>query len=146
MVARSFSKAYGLAGLRLGWMHAAETVIDAINRIRAPFNTSTLAQEAGIAAINDLAFVDSTVAHTHKWRKKLEDNLDAYNIQYIPCYTNFVLVYLPDRATEFYHTLGRNGIIERPMTMYKLVDHLRISVGTAEAMTALFNQMQIFIK
>lgn len=146
VVTRSFSKAYGLAGIRLGWMHAAETVIDAVNRIRAPFNTSTLSQYAGIAALNDLEFVDNAIAHTHEWRKKLEITLHTNSISYIPCYTNFITIHLPDHATEFYHTLGRNGIIVRPMTMYKLTDHLRISVGTEEAMTELFKQIQLFNK
>ena len=144
VVTRSFSKAYGLAGVRLGWMHAADTVIDAVNRIRAPFNTSTLAQYAGIAALSDLAFVDNTIAHTHKWRKKLEVVLDTSEISYTSCCTNFALVHIPGRAREFYHTLGQNGIIVRPMTMYKLTDHVRISIGTAEAMTALFKQIQLF--
>lgn len=133
VVARSFSKAYGLAGIRLGWMHAADTVIDAVNRIRAPFNTSTLAQHAGISALNDLEFVDKTVAHTHEWRQKLNMVLHTSNISFIPCCTNFTLVCFPDRATEFYHSLGRNGTIVRPMTMYKLTDYLRISVGTEES-------------
>ncbi|MDP4724821.1 MAG: aminotransferase class I/II-fold pyridoxal phosphate-dependent enzyme [Alphaproteobacteria bacterium] len=146
VVARSFSKAYGLAGVRLGWMHAAETVIDAVNRIRAPFNTSTLAQYAGIAALGDLEFVYNAIAHTHEWRKKLDTVLCENNMSYIPCCTNFTLVHLPGRATELYHTLGKNGIIVRPMTMYKLTDHLRISIGTAEAMTALFKQIQLFNK
>ncbi|MES2607418.1 MAG: histidinol-phosphate transaminase [Pseudomonadota bacterium] len=146
VVTRSFSKAYGLAGVRLGWMHAADTVIDAVNRIRAPFNTSSLAQHAGIAALNDLAFVDNTIVHTHEWRKKLEVALDTSGISYIPCCANFTLVHIPGRATEFYHTLGQNGIIVRPMTMYKLIDHLRISIGTDEAMMALLEQIYLFSK
>lgn len=146
VVTRSFSKAYGLAGLRLGWMHAAETVIDAVNRIRAPFNTSTLAQYSGIAALDDLGFVDHTVKHTHEWREKLNTILTSNKISYIPCHTNFTLIHLPDYATEFYHTLGRNGIIVRPMTMYKLTDYLRISIGTADAMLALFEQIQLLNK
>ena len=146
VVTRSFSKAYGLAGIRLGWMHASDAVIDAINRVRAPFNTSTVAQAAGIAALNDMAFVEKTIEHTHEWRKKLETALRESNIFFIPCCTNFVLIHLPGRATDFYHTLGRNGIIVRPMTMYKLDDHLRISIGTREAMQELLAQIQIFVK
>lgn len=146
VVTRSFSKAYGLAGLRLGWMHAAETVIDAVNRIRAPFNTSILAQHAGIAALNDLEFVDFTINHTHEWRKKLNDVLTTNKIAYIPCHTNFTLIHLPNNATSFYHNLGRNGIIVRPMTMYKLTDYLRISIGTTDAMSALFKQIHLLNK
>ena len=146
VITRSFSKAYGLAGLMLGWMHASEAVIDAINRIRAPFNTSTLAQLAGIASLNNLAFVEQTVTHAHEWREKLKKVLHSNQISYIPCYTNFMLIHLPGRASDFYHTLGRNGIIVRPMTMYKLTDYLRISVGTSEAMTLLFEQAQLFNK
>ncbi|MES2252253.1 MAG: histidinol-phosphate transaminase [Pseudomonadota bacterium] len=144
VVTRSFSKAYGLAGLRLGWMHASPTVIDAINRIRAPFNTSMLAQAAGVAALLDKTFVEKTVQHTHIWRRKLEDVLINANIEFIPSYTNFILIKLPGRAEDLYHTLGRNGIIVRPMTMYKLTDHLRISIGTQEAMTTLFEQINLF--
>ncbi len=143
VITRSFSKAYGLAGLRLGWLHAAPNIINMINRVRAPFNTSSLTQQAGIAALADHAFVEKTVIHTHHWRKKLEDTLTKANISFIPCSTNFTLIHAPEHdskrnATQLYHDLGRKGIIVRPMTMYQLPDYLRISIGTEKAMKALF--------
>ncbi len=142
VVTRSFSKAYGLAGLRLGWLHASTCIIDMINRVRAPFNTSSLAQHAGIAALTDHAFVERTITHTHSWRKKLEDTLTKANFAFIPCCTNFTLIHLPEHnskhsATQLYHDLGRKGIIVRPMIMYQLPEYLRISIGTTEAMEAL---------
>jgi len=144
VVTRSFSKAYGLAGLRLGWMHASPNVIDAINRIRAPFNTSVVAQAAGVAALLDTTFVAQTVHHTHIWRRKLEDVLINADIEFISSCTNFILAKLPGRAESLYNTLGRSGIIVRPMNMYKLTDYLRISIGTQNAMTSLFEQIKIF--
>lgn len=146
VITRSFSKAYGLAGLRLGWMHAALPVIDAINRIRAPFNTSRLAQEAGFVVLNDQNFIDKTVEYTHFWRKKLETLLSELNIDFIPCCTNFTLIHFPNRADLIYKHLGKKGLIVRPMTAYALPDYLRISIGNKDAMQHLFNEIYLLFK
>jgi histidinol-phosphate aminotransferase len=146
IVTRSFSKAYGLASLRLGWMHASDCVVDAINRIRPPFNVSAIAQSAGIASLNDFDFIDRTVGYTCIWLKKLEDVLNNNNIFFVPGSSNFVLVYLPDCSANFYLSLCQKGILVRPMTMYRMNDYLRISIGTEKAMIELFEEINIFKK
>ncbi|MDP3372270.1 MAG: histidinol-phosphate transaminase [Candidatus Paracaedibacteraceae bacterium] len=146
VVTRSFSKAYGLAGLRLGWMHASETIINSINHIRAPFNTSIIAQKAGITALNDPNFVKKTVNFTHLWRKKFEVILTEKKITFIPSCSNFVLIHLPNRANSFYKNLGENGFIVRPMTQYNLHDYLRISIGTENSMINIFKYFNSIYK
>lgn len=130
VVLRTFSKAYGMAGLRVGWAVVPEYVADRINRIRLPFNVNIPAQEAAIAALDDTDFVERTVALTRRGRAVVSAGLDALGLEYIAGQANFVLVRSPVGGPELYQRLLRQGVIVRPLQPYRMLDHVRISLGT----------------
>jgi len=130
---RTFSKIYGLSALRLGWMYAPRTVIDVINRIRAPFNVNAAAQAAGVAALQDTDFIDRAIAFNEEWMPRLERELGALGLTVHPSSANFVLVEFPDRpeqgAEKAYEYLLARGIIPRRLDNYGLPKCLRFSLG-----------------
>jgi len=136
VVTRTFSKIYGLAALRLGWLYGPPEVVDVLNRIRSPFNVSEAAQAAGVAALQDTAFVEAAVEHNERWRPWLESELAAIGLVVHPSAANFVLVSFGDSgvgiAKEAYEYLLENGVIGRRLDGYGLVEHLRFSIGLEE--------------
>ncbi|MBV9262362.1 MAG: histidinol-phosphate transaminase [Pseudolabrys sp.] len=132
---RTFSKIYGLAALRLGWMYAPASVIDAVNRIRGPFNVNGPAIEAGIAAIRDTAHVERSREHNTKWISWLTDEIGKLGLTVTPSAANFVLIHFKSEkaAADANAFLMKRGIIVRQVTAYKLPNCLRMSVGTEEA-------------
>jgi histidinol-phosphate aminotransferase len=134
VVTRTFSKAYGLAAVRLGWCYAPAGVADVLNRLRGPFNVTAPAQAAGIAAIGDQGFVDRVVAHNEEWRPWLETSLKDQGYEIVPSVTNFMLVKFHDEddANAAIVHLEKHGLLVRDMRAYGLGDHLRITVGTGE--------------
>ncbi len=137
VMARTFSKAYALAGLRLGWIYANPTILDAVNRIRPPFNTSSLVQKAGIAALQDKAWVEKTTSHNaicHPW---FEKEMTKLGLDMIPCYANFSMVNFGEKCADVYQYLGKSGVIVRPMGAYDLPTYLRISIGQTHEMEEL---------
>jgi histidinol-phosphate aminotransferase len=135
VMCRTFSKVYGLAALRLGWMYAPAHVVDAINRIRGPFNVNAAAQAAGIAAIGDTAHVEAGRAHNEKWLAWLLAEIRKLGLEVTPSVANFVLIQFPstkeaERADAF---LTERGLILRRVKAYKLPNALRMTVGTEEA-------------
>tara|TARA_B100000315_G_scaffold249999_1_gene282070 strand:- start:201 stop:1301 length:1101 start_codon:yes stop_codon:yes gene_type:complete len=136
IVTRTFSKIYGLAALRLGWLYGPPEVIEALNRIRCPFNANGAAQAAGIAALSDTAFVEAAVTHNEKWRPWLEMELEAIGLVAHPSIGNFVLVEFERSsgrsAKEVYEYLLRNGVVGRELSGYNLEDYLRFTVGLEE--------------
>lgn len=133
IVTRTFSKAYGLAGLRIGIGLAQAGVVEMLNRIRPPFNANRLAQAAACAALNDEAFIEKTVAVNREGVAKLEKAFDELGLTYLPTKTNFMMVKLPD-AAKVNGALLRAGIIVRGLRSYGLPDWLRISIGRPEEM------------
>ncbi len=136
VMTRTFSKIYGLSALRLGWLYAPPGVVDVLNRIRMPFNVNHAAQAAGIAALEDTAFVARAVAHNAEWRPWLEREMASLGLTVHPSAANFVLAEFPGRpgrdsaaANAF---LLRRGIIPRPLAGYGLPQCLRFSIGLAE--------------
>jgi len=129
---RTFSKAYGLAGLRLGWGYFSAAVVDALNRVREPFNINVPAQAAGIAALSDQDFVRRTVALARDGRAFLTQELEALDLTVYPSVTNFLLVKFGPRAEEIRLFLRDRGVFVRQMGAYGLPECLRISIGTAE--------------
>lgn len=129
VVLRTFSKIFGMAGLRLGAMLAAPTVIQAYNKMRKPFNVSGLAQAAGVAAMNDLSFVKKTQQITWTGLDYFYKELERLKIDYIPSQGNFVLLNTKTDANAVFEKLLRRGIILRPVGNYGLPNHLRMSVG-----------------
>src|SRR5207237_3822204 len=97
VMCRTFSKIYGLAALRLGWLYGPAHVVDALNRIRGPFNVNSPAIAAGIAAIEDAGHVEISVAHNARWLAWLTEEIGKLGLEVTPSVANFVLIHFPDR-------------------------------------------------
>jgi histidinol-phosphate aminotransferase len=132
VILRTMSKAYGLAGMRIGFALSHPEVADALNRIRPAFNVGNVAQAGAIAALADSAHVDQVALRTIAERERLQAGLTAAGIRYLPSAANFLLVEIGARALEVYEQLLRGGIIVRPTAGYGLAQHLRISIGLPE--------------
>lgn len=128
LVSRTFSKAYGLAGLRVGFAMAHPAIIDMLNRVRQPFNVSVPAQAAAIAALNDAAFLQRSFECNHEGLAQLARGVEALRLEYVPSYGNFILVKVGDAARINLELLKR-GVIVRPVAGDGLPEWLRISVG-----------------
>ncbi|MBY0281847.1 MAG: histidinol-phosphate transaminase [Alphaproteobacteria bacterium] len=144
VMARTFSKAYALAGLRLGWIYANPKTLDPVNRIRPPFNVTSLTQSAGIEALKDTAWVKKAMDHNAVWRPWFEKEIEKLGLTFIPCYANFSMVNFGDKVTDVYQFLGKNGIIVRPMGAYDLPTYLRITIGQAHEMEELVDLLNKF--
>ena len=132
VVTRTFSKAYGLAGLRVGYALAHPAVADVMNRIRQPFNVNSIALAAAAAALNDMEFVARSYAENLQGLRQLEEGAKKLGLEWIPSYGNFVTIRV-GRAGETYKRLLRRGVIVRPVGGgYQLPEHLRVTVGTAD--------------
>jgi histidinol-phosphate aminotransferase len=134
---RTFSKIYGLAALRLGWLYGPDHLVDAINRIRGPFNVNAAASAAGIAAIADTAHVEMSRAHNDQWLAWLTDEIRTLGLEVTPSIANFVLIHFPEvrgrTAEDADAFLTRRGLILRRVKGYKLPNALRMTVGSEEA-------------
>jgi histidinol-phosphate aminotransferase len=137
VMTRTFSKIYGLAGLRLGWMVAPAEVVDAVNRIRGPFNVNAPALAAGAAAIADDAHVAAAVAHNEEWLAWLSREISALGLEVTPSVGNFVLIHFPVEpgrtARDADAFLTRRGLVLRGVGAYGLPNALRMTIGDAEA-------------
>jgi histidinol-phosphate aminotransferase len=137
VMTRTFSKIYGLANLRLGWMVGPAHVVDAVNRIRGPFNTNGLAIAAGIAALSDEAHVAGAMAHNDEWLPWLTRAIEDLGLPVTPSVGNFLLIHFPDRAgrtaREADAFLTARGLVLRRVAAYGLPHALRLTVGDAEA-------------
>ena len=129
LVMRTFSKSYGLAGLRIGYGLGSAELIDVLNRVRQPFNASLVSQAAAAAALADREFLARTVELTAQGRESFYACFDQLGLTYVPSQANFVLVKVGPRAGEIQQALLRRGVIVRPMDSYGLPQYLRISVG-----------------
>ena len=132
LVSRTFSKAYGLAGLRVGFAIAQPAVTDLMNRIRQPFNVNSLAQAAAIAALNDTAFLDQGAANNAAGYSQFVEAFNELGLQFVPSYGNFVLVKVGDddgAGARVNLALLKQGVIVRPVGNYGLPQWLRISIG-----------------
>lgn len=149
IMTRTFSKIYGLAGVRLGWGYGPAEVIDALNRIRGPFNVSAPAMAAGIAALKDRAHLDAAVAHNEEWLPRVTEAIRSLGLEVTPSVGNFVLIHFPDekgrRASDADAYLVSRGIILRVMTSYHLPNALRMTIGSAEANEATVVALREFL-
>lgn len=150
VMTRTFSKIYGLAGLRLGWAYCPPLVADVLNRIRGPFNVSGPALAAGVAAIEDQPFVDAAVAHNETWVKKLAARLEGVGLKVTPSVGNFLLVHFAAKGNKTAPLadafLIEHGIIVRRMEGYGLPACLRITVGDEDANNAVVAALTEFLK
>jgi len=137
VMTHTFSKIHGLAALRVGWMFAPAHIVDAVNRIRGPFNVSTPAMLAAIAAIEDTAHQQMSKVHTEKWRNWLTEELTKLGLKVTPSVANFVLIHFPlqpgKTATDADAFLTQRGLVLRSLKNYKLPHALRLTIGTEEA-------------
>jgi histidinol-phosphate aminotransferase len=131
-VLRTFSKLYGLAGLRIGYGFASAKLVDYINRVRQPFNAGTLAQAAATAALADVEFVSRTLKLVREGLRYLYNELDDMGLEYIPTQTNFFLIKVPDGGKKVFERMLRQGVIVRAMDAYGLPDYIRINAGLPE--------------
>jgi len=137
VMTRTFSKIYGLAALRVGWMYAPAPIIDALSRVRGPFNVSLPAQVAASAAVRDRDFVQKSIAFNIKWRDWLATELTALGLRVTPSVANFLLLHFPDdpqkSAALADDYLKAQGFILRRVAGYGFPNALRLSVGVEEA-------------
>ncbi len=132
VVLRTFSKAYGLAGIRIGYGVMPAQVADYLNRVRQPFNTTAVSQVAALAALDDEEFLARTRQTTWDGLSYLYGELDRLRLPYVPTQTNFVLIEVPFEARRVYEAMLRRGVIIRSMASYGLLHHIRINVGLPE--------------
>ena len=131
ILSRTLSKAYGLAGLRVGFALAQPELTDLMNRIRQPFNVNSLAQAAAIAALGDADFLARSYEINRLGKERLQKAFEVLGLQYVPSSGNFVLVRVGD-AAAVYERLLRAGVIVRPVAGYGLPEWLRVSIGLPE--------------
>jgi histidinol-phosphate aminotransferase len=137
VMTRTFSKIYGLAALRIGWMYGPANIVDAVNRIRGPFNVSTPAMLAAVAAIEDTAHQEHSRTHTETWRTWLTEEIGKLGLTVTPSVANFVLIHFPaakgKTAADADAFLTSRGLVLRALRNYQLPDALRMTIGTEEA-------------
>jgi histidinol-phosphate aminotransferase len=145
VVSRSFSKAYGLAGLRVGFATAQPALTDLLNRVRQPFNVNTLAQAAAVAALADRDFLQRSYQVNKEGKAQLVGAFDSLGLKYVPSYGNFVLVHVGDAARVNVELLKR-GVIVRPVVGDGLPEWLRVSIGLPQENTAFISALTQILK
>ena len=136
VMTHTFSKIHGLAALRIGWMFGPANIIDAVNRIRGPFNVSTPAMLAAVAAIEDTAHVQMSKAFTEQWRNWITEEVTKLGLKVTPSVANFVLIHFPEKGKTSVDAdafLTKRGLVLRALNNYGLPHALRMTIGTEEA-------------
>ncbi|MGJ0506654.1 MAG: histidinol-phosphate transaminase [Methylocystis sp.] len=150
VMTRTFSKIYGLAGLRLGWGYGPQHVIDALNRIRSPFNVSTAASAAGLAAVQDAAHLAAAIAHNEKWLPWLTQEIGALGLEVLPSVANFVAIRFPTQpgrtAADADRYLTSRGLVLRAIGAYGMGEFLRLTIGVQEANEAVVAALADFME
>ena len=126
---RTFSKAYGLAGLRIGYGYGPSQLIECLNRLRMPFNVNRLAQVAARAALGDTDFLARTLELVHGGKAEICRGLERLGLEYLPSQANFILIRTPKPGQEVFQAMLRQGVIIRAMDAYGLPDYIRVNVG-----------------
>jgi histidinol-phosphate aminotransferase len=149
VLTRTFSKIHGLAALRVGWAYAPQMVVDALNRVRGPFNVGGPALAAATAAMRDTAFQEASARHNAAELARLSSAVAALGLEAVPSVGNFLLVRFPDQpgrtAADADHFLRSRGLIVRAVAAYGLPAFLRLSVGGSEANGMLIAALQDFM-
>jgi histidinol-phosphate aminotransferase len=150
VMTRTFSKIYGLAGLRLGWAYCPAAVADVLNRIRGPFNVTSAAIAAGIAAIEDTAHVEASVVHNDRWLPWVTDEIGKLGLKVTPSVGNFILIHFdaegPRSAPAADEFLKKRAIIMRRVAGYGLPHALRMTIGTEADNRAVVAALSDFLK
>lgn len=142
MIMRSFSKAHGMAGIRLGYAIAMPEILEALYKVKEPFAVNSLAQAAGMAALEDRAFLQKTVAANRAGREFLGAEFERLGIRFLESQANFILVEFGSQALTIQEQLLRKGVIVRPCTSYDLPHCLRITVGDQSQNTRLIAALE----
>jgi histidinol-phosphate aminotransferase len=147
VMTRTFSKIYGLGGLRLGWMYGPAGIVDVMSRLRQPFNVNLAAQVAGVAALQDIAHTDASRTNNDIWLPWLSAELTRLGLQPVPSVGNFLLVGFgsKERAVAANDWLMNDGLIPRLVAGYGLPEHLRITVGTEAEVKAVQASLARFV-
>ncbi|HAL92641.1 MAG TPA: histidinol-phosphate transaminase [Verrucomicrobia bacterium] len=140
VVLRTFSKAYGLAGLRVGYALAQPDAIDLLNKVRQPFNVNAMAQAAAVAALDDDAHLEATRQMLRAGRRQLMDGMRKLGLEPVESVTNFILVPF-QKAAGLTAALTKRKVIIRPMAGFGLPEHVRVSVGTAKENAQFLNAL-----
>lgn len=138
VMTRTFSKIHGLAALRIGWMYGPAAIIDALDRVRGPFNLNSAAISAGAAAMRDRRHADAAALHNEKWLQVLTGALNSIGLKVTPSVGNFILIHFPENEPEKSAAaaddyLTERGYVLRAVGAYGLPNALRMTVGSAEA-------------
>jgi histidinol-phosphate aminotransferase len=149
VMTRTFSKAYALAGLRLGWAYCPAGVADVLNRIRGPFNVSLPAIAAGVAAVEDAEHLEAAVRHNEHWLPWVTEQLEALGLKVTPSAGNFILVEFEgdngETAAEADAYLSARGLVLRQVAAYGLPNALRMSIGTEEANCGVVEALRTYL-
>src|ERR1700674_3317717 len=149
VMTHTFSKIHGLAALRIGWMFGPAHIVDAVNRIRGPFNVSTPAMLAAVSAIQDTAYQQMSKAHNEKWRNWLTEEVTKLGLKVTPSVANFVLIHFPlekgKTSAEADAYLTKRGLVLRALNNYGLPHALRMTIGTEEANRLVLDGLRDFV-
>jgi len=141
IVTRTFSKAYGLAGLRVGYALSHPDVAALLNRVRQPFNVNSVAQAAAVAALDDIEYLQQSIRRNREGMEQLVAGFRKLDLATIESAGNFVAVHT-GRGLERYEALLQKGVIVRPVANYGMPDHLRVSVGRADENARLLEALE----
>ena len=145
VVSRTFSKAYGLAGLRIGYGFAHPQVADLMNRVRQPFNVSHIAQAAAVAALFDDEFVEQSTLLNRQGMHTITEGFRRLGLAWIPSHGNFVSVHVGQGA-EIFRRLLKHGVIVRPLAAYGMPEHLRVTIGTEAENVRFLSALEIALR
>jgi len=149
VMTRTFSKIHGLAALRIGWMYAPNHIIDALNRVRGPFNVNAAALLAAQAAIEDTTMVDKAIAHNDKWLAWTTAKLEALGLEVTPSVGNFILIHFPDEEAKSAAAadtfLTNRGYVLRQVVPYGFPNALRMTIGTEQANQGVVESLTEFL-
>ena len=150
VMTRTFSKVYGLGGARIGWIYAPSHIVDALERVRDPFNVNAMAIEAGIAAMLDREHVERSVAHNEEWLRWTAAELEKLGLRVTPSVGNFILIHFPEdgrhSAAAADEWLAARGYLLRRVAGYGFPNALRMTIGTEEANRGVVSTLSEFLK
>ena len=145
VITRTFSKIYGLAGLRVGWGYASKEIIDVLNKIKPPFNVNKAALFAASAAVKDSVWLNKEIKHVNNWNKKMFNEFKKMKIETNRSYSNFLLVNFNKvkiKSSRVFKLLAKAGILVRKMDVYGIKNSLRITIGKSEENRKLISKMK----
>jgi histidinol-phosphate aminotransferase len=145
VMTRTFSKIYGLAGLRVGWGYGSKEIINALNKVKPPFNVSRPALFAASAAVKDSMWLNKEIKHVNKWNKKMFNEFKKMKIETNKSFSNFLLVNFDKvkiNSSKVFKLLAKTGILVRKMDVYGIKNSLRITIGKSDENRKLISKMK----